>query len=33
MFVCFAIDLDTKKLHCPVAHQAFTHRIVAEDEL
>lgn len=26
-FVCFAIDLDTEKLHSPSVHQAFSHRI------
>lgn len=33
MFVCFAIDLDTKKLHCPAAHQVFTHRIASEGDI
>lgn len=31
-FVCFAIDLDTEKLHSPTVHQAFSHRIVTEPE-
>ena len=29
-FVCFAIDLDTEKLHSPAVHQAFFHRVVPE---
>lgn len=29
-FVCYAIDLDTEKLHSPTVHQAFAHRIVSE---
>ncbi|PJF16519.1 hypothetical protein PSACC_03715 [Paramicrosporidium saccamoebae] len=29
-FVCFAIDLDTEKLHSHSVHQAFSHRITTE---
>lgn len=26
-FICFAIDLDTEKMHAPTVHQTFSHRI------
>jgi hypothetical protein len=32
-FVCFAIDLDTEKLHIPAVHQALSHRIATEADL
>lgn len=32
-FVCFAIDLDTEKLHSSTVHQAFAHRVTPEGEV
>lgn len=31
-FICFAIDLDTEKLHSPMVHQAFSNRIATDAE-